>query len=329
MIISQGHPKLLYIELIRFICIICVVCFHTVGMMQDRIDSFNNSYSSPLIMRCCNILVGIAVPMFMFISGYLSKPIALHNSNSSKSFKYLWRKANRLLMPYIVFTILIMLSTLKFDYTQILGGGYNHLWFLTALFWCFVCGLIVDYSTKWAIYLILPLALLMTTIHLKSFAGIQDFVQWYFFFALGAIVKNKPNIINFVMNNYLYTILIGVYILIMFNMPFHYREKSLIHTFGIGCLIMGLWGFIEKIDIRNSLISYALNSMGLYSMGIYIMHFWLLIFILSSTAINLFALEYWGQHALSLFFVISIITFILSLASCIIIKKIKYVGDLI
>lgn len=326
---NQGHPKLLYIELIRFICIICVVCFHTVGMMIDRIDSFNNSYSSSLIMRCCNILVGIAVPMFMFISGYLSKPIAFYDSNPSKSFKYLWGKTKRLLMPYIVFTTLIMLSTLKFDYTQILGGGYYHLWFLTALFWCFACGLIVDYSSKWAICLILPLALLMTTIHLKSIAGLQDFVQWYFFFALGAIVKNKPNIIHFVMKHYMYIPLILVYFLIMLNIPFHYREKSLIHAAGIGCLILGLWGFIEKLDIKNFLIINALNSIGFYSMGVYIMHYWLLIFILSSTAINLFALEYWGANAVSLFFVISIITFILSLAFCIIIKKIKYVRDLI
>ena len=71
---EQDKVKLNDIALIRVLCIVTVVFFHCYGMMYyDFFPKSSGTYKSLYwtINQC--IFINIAMPMFVFISGYLFK----------------------------------------------------------------------------------------------------------------------------------------------------------------------------------------------------------------------------------------------------------------
>lgn len=273
---TKNKRHILFIEYIRLIALLCVIFFHAMGMLVNRPNLSHISMLRPL-MTASGYLVGVAVPLFFFISGYLYK-----RPEKGKYLPFLKKKALRLLLPYPIFTALTMLASGFFDYHHLLSGGFWHLWFLTALFWCFVVSLMIDYESRY-IYVLLPLGLAMMMIKLPTFVGLQDFVPWFYYFAMGAIVKKHD-----LTQTFNHSVILGfllVYVVINILFPFHYRERSVIHAIAISAIIMVIWTLIQKVQVKK--IGFV-SSLGQQSMGIYILHYMVLIFVLSSTSYRIF-----------------------------------------
>ena len=188
-----------------------------------------------------------------------------------------------MLIPYLVFSCLIMFSTGFFDVGELFGGGFYHLWFLTALFWCFMFSMCIDYSHPNSL-LLLPISLILIAIHLPNLFGLQDFVSLETF-----ISKNITCIICLI-------IAIGIFV---FTPALKYREGSIIHAIAtclliciLFCLVKKRWNNKQGLKVNAAFIYVVGNS----SMGIYIFHFWVLIFMLSSTSIRLFHLNKLVEH---------------------------------
>ena len=127
--------KKIYIEILRCFSLLGVILFHTMGFLDDH-HMVDGKPIALAIHKFSVFFVGISVSMFMFISGFLYKPVEKHEVGS-----FVKKKALRLLLPYFVFSSLIMLSGGSFD-TKELFQGFWHLWFLLALFWCFMFSLV-------------------------------------------------------------------------------------------------------------------------------------------------------------------------------------------
>lgn len=90
------------------------------------------------------------VPAFVMASGYLLYFLVVEKNHYLSGREFLSRKANRLLKPYILVTLLwaapvhyLMLDSYSlwgFFHNFIMGGFPSQLWFLLMLFWLLVTG---------------------------------------------------------------------------------------------------------------------------------------------------------------------------------------------
>ena len=185
------------IELLRVICLIIVTLFHTVS----RYDNPDIITELPEIFRwIIRQLIWIAVPMFLFISGFLFSG-QINNNRFTSCRDLIVNKFQRLLIPYICFTCLIMLSSGFFDYTQLFKGNFWHLWFLPTLFCCFVVYFFIfNYINKcrrknrFIESLIFIISFACCTISIPEkfcFMGIDGLIKWGVYFVLGIIIKNN------------------------------------------------------------------------------------------------------------------------------------------
>ena len=236
----------------------------------------------------------ISVAMFMFLAGYCYR-----KRQRKDVLKFFVKKIKRLLIPYLIFSCLIMFSTGFFDVGELFGGGFYHLWFLTALFWCFMFSMCIDYSHPNSL-LLLPISLILIAIHLPNLFGLQDFVKWYFYFVVGALMHSYNSLETFISKNITCIICLIIAIgIFVFTPALKYREGSIIHAIAtclliciLFCLVKKRWNNKQGLKVNAAFIYVVGNS----SMGIYIFHFWVLIFMLSSTSIRLFHLNKLVEH---------------------------------
>lgn len=312
------NKRIVIIEYIRIISIFCVILFHALGIITGK-EIIPNSYDLSILRKISGHLVGIAVPFFLFIAGYLyRKPLPGGKTS------FILKKAKRLLLPYPIFTVLTMLASGYFDATELYTGGFWHLWFLTSLFWCFVISVYIDYSSKW-IWFLIPISLGLSLVRLPSFLGVQDFVEWYYYFAIGAIVKcHRINISH----KWIVSIAcICVYIVVIWIFPFHYRERSIIHAIAISALIYGIWILIKDLKLK---LNRVVCLLGQCSMGIYILHYIVLIYLLSSISFRIFHISTLLQaYPIITILGLSIIAYIISFLSTMLLRTSKWTRALI
>lgn len=286
----MGNRKI-GIELLRCFSLWGVILFHTMGFLDDHhlVDG------SPIVLAIYKFsvyFVGIAVPLFMFISGYLYRPVDKH-----EIIPFIRKKALRLLLPYFVFSSLIMLSGGFFSIKE-LFQGFWHLWFLLALFWCFIFSMFIDYTKKYA-FGVLLCAFVMGGVKVELPGLIKDFVQWYYFFALGAIIREHTQVFEYIKQYYLWIPMMLCYVITVSIVPFQYRSPSAIYELAISAIVVVLFLFAESLTKKweaKDLIKKSILSIGRYSMGIYILHFWILVYLLSTTAIRVFHIEAFIQR---------------------------------
>ena len=105
-----SKEKLLDVAVLRCFAIICIVFFHSYNIMDSNffLISKNAYYSIYHTFVNCG-LINIAMPMFVFISGYLF--IFLIKNGKYPTFGNLIKnKLQRILLPYFVFGTFIMVT---------------------------------------------------------------------------------------------------------------------------------------------------------------------------------------------------------------------------
>ena len=135
---TRVNERLLDISLLRVISIVAVVAFHVYGMMYaDHFPKSKDLYHQIYwTWNQCG-LINIAMPMFVFVSGYLFA--FLMRKGKYPTFGALLKnKIKRLLLPYFVFGLIMMATTGNFRPLDLFSGCYWHLWFLPMIFWCFI-----------------------------------------------------------------------------------------------------------------------------------------------------------------------------------------------
>lgn len=188
--------RILYIDITKAIAIVLVVIGHY----------FPNDH--PLWygeMR--SIIYGFHMPLFMFSSGFVY--LATVREESYQSF--IWRKVKRLLIPYLVVSILIIsikhitqghafvenpvtaMSYVKIFYLP--EAGY-FTWFVWALWWMYVIIPFFDSRKKRLTLLLFAIILYFVPLQPPEIFCLRQFKGMLLFFCLGYIVWDYKNFLG-------------------------------------------------------------------------------------------------------------------------------------
>lgn len=291
--------KLRYITLLRVFSILVVVFFHCYQMLYSghiaEVKELYYDYYYKIIQ--CG-LINIAMPLFFTISGYLF--LYISNKGGYKDFiSFIKNKSLRLLLPYFVFSILMILTT-GYSFGLEILSGFCHLWFLPRLFECFILTWIIRRYIKNKIVnaVILLLSFLFRDIILpipSEFLGIDHILRWWCWFLLGcSILDWQYEIFKVLSKFHLWVICFIPYIVLFIVNPVSYGEESKVIIPCIAVAILGMMHLAYKLCEREVFSETAwkyIDLIGKWSYGLFIFHFWFGPYLLSSIVQKLIPLN--------------------------------------
>lgn len=323
------------IAMLRLLCIAIVVYFHAYGMMFVHFsESTNTLYAEKYEFFNQTFLINIAMPMFIFISGFLFGGQLMRKQPVS-FVKMIKSKFMRLMVPFFIFVILFMCTQDAVSWKPFYQWTYSHLWFLPMLFWCFVLTyflrplILNDSYVVSVITLIILFGISFLGKFVPMIIGLHNVNTSIGWFALGIwFYKHEQALLISFASVILKVIIIAAGILIFFVgqtlYPMAYGERTIINYFETICAIYSLWLLFTWIPWRNFVFTDFLLSLSACSFGIYIFHNWLEAQMVSRTAQRVLGLEELANNHIYLFpFIFSTLAFILSLGITWVLLKFK------
>lgn len=316
------------IAMLRLLCITIVVFFHAYGMMyashfseataamyQKRYEFFNQTY-----------LINIAMPMFIFISGFLFGSQLMRSSQPISFTKMIHNKFMRLMVPFFVFATLFMFTQDAVSLRPFYQWTYSHLWFLPMLFWCFVVTYLLrplilnDRYTVYIPALVVLFGISLLDKFVPMIIGLHNISTSICWFALGVwFYKHEKELLISSASPRLRIIVIAAGFIIYFCgmtlYPMEYGSRTAIGILITIAVIYSLWLLFAWIPWKNFAVTDFLMTLSACSFGIYIFHNWLEAHMVSRTAQRLLSLEYFAQEHINLYpLLFSVAAFIISFA---------------
>lgn len=213
-VVKQRH--IAWIDTMRVFTLLLVIIGHSeyysivtaYGGIEHPAENGIGAVST-IINGIVRFIYSFHMPLFIAISGAC---LALGYNRITDRRTFLKKKARLLLIPFVLVTILYMLPMRYiagwFDtsenvvkdmfFGQILLYGNTHLWFVVALFWCFLAFVIfeslITHFPKVLVGGVLIISTLASDVVFVDFPeilGLGDFAKLFFYFVLGFyIVEN-------------------------------------------------------------------------------------------------------------------------------------------
>lgn len=290
--------KLTYISILRSLSILVVVFFHVYQYMYveahfpETVNVYHHAYW--WFNQCVGI--NLAMPMFTLISGYLFD-FLYHRGKYQSLLPLVKKKALRLLLPFLVFGTLMMATVgVSFEPWKLYTGGFMHLWYLSALFWCFpLAWVIKKYIGNEVLKVIILLVFLLMASQdevLPRILGLHHITRWFGWFMLGEMLASYQKTVFGVVKKYHLAIpLLLPFVLQVILAPAEYGENS---WYSVACVAFALVGIIYAFANMGGQIlkiCQPLVWLSKYSFGIYIFHNWIGPYMISSTAKRILPLE--------------------------------------
>lgn len=325
-----------WIQIIRGICIICVIFIHTQNADIYRYNISNQSiwWGYVVLRNIFNFPVGI----FFFLSGYLVKKEKVLNNN----FDYIKNRIIRLGIPFIIWSLFYTIIYIYMEYPKIetgiiiskivKGNIAPHLYFVLVLLqFAIITPLLIKIeNTKWEklIWVITPIYIFINFIYALHFKTTIDsnqlfFPCWIIYYFLGLKLNSlKINKMG-KFNKKIYIIaFIFLLISILDSILLHklHMESNYVYSqirLGMIPYILLIAFIIQNNQFVNTFNSKFLKFIGDYSYGIYYVHIFFIMVInkiyidFCPYKLNLFLLE----------FIEIILSLLLSIISCIIVRK--------
>lgn len=335
------------ISIIRTFAIILV------AFIQHSFAPYGNSWNFiPDIPQ--NVLIGygilgtafnnISMPLLIFISGYLYAKLYLEYGKYHSYSKLIKNKIYRLIIPSYIFGIFfaITLSPKFFTLNNLSAilNGYAHLWFLPALFWCFVLSPLFIKRKK-ILYEILLLFITFAFIYIPFPLILGFSFHFYFFyFVLGINIAKYQKILNYLNSKeskvlLLFISLTSLLILCIYDnndytgtplLHFPFNEKILpiirnIYRFTaiISILVLTIQ-LVNKFNMTNNKFIQFLDRI---SFGVYIFHMWIMWLLFKNKSISEYIIPYAQEHYIIFPYIYFFIALVLSTIITIIFKRIK------
>ena len=294
------QEKLEEIVWLRAVATICIVIGHCFGMYENWIPI--NEYIHGIYYKIYDginpFLIYLALPLFVFISGYLMA----HSKKEEHFKKFLIKKTIRLLLPGIIFSFLyyLLFKTNSSDsiisvIINLLINGYGHLWFLYMLFGVYIIGWIHIKCIKpkgLIINIFLSFILSFIFMFCNIPRGIGQIFFYYFFFYIGvASYIHKSQLLKIFSNikPFIFILIYVVAFLIFSSIKLWSSPKIdnivlISFSHWLYRFIMGFVGistiFLFSI-LKKIYISIIINNISLNSFLIYILHQFILIGLLT------------------------------------------------
>ena len=287
----EASQRLLYIDRLKGIAIIIVVCGH---FIQYNVADFKHN---PLF----SFIYSFHMPLFMFISGYVA-----HKTTSTKIFEnytsFLRKKLLSLLLPFFVWPLIVE----KFffvkdpDYNfvktiiQLVTNPQGGLWFLWFLFFLVILHSVFLYFSNSfnaknnllldALMCSVILGILCFIKYLDLINYIDSFILYYIFFFLGIVISKYNYFTSYILRKGAFTIFLSIFILLVGRYEFDNQGKL---NFAIKLIvalnaIFSLYYIVKSLHF-NVLFEKFILLCGKNSIIIYTTHF---------TVIHLFTSQY-------------------------------------
>lgn len=328
--------RYVHLDILRAFAILSIVFFHTTGMLYaNHFPDSKETYSSLYFVFNQCYLVNFAMVVFTALSGYL---FAISYDVEGKyriKTNFLCKKLQRLILPYIIFTPII-LYTSRFQTTSfqeigllvinfIIKGGYAHLWYLPCLFWCFVIIIFIYPYLKNRILLITTtftsfmLAILLSKSDVNVW-GLMHTASWFYFFLLGVVIAKLRNVLQKKYSINIGLLLTAIVLMLIHKFP-PYAERDLYEMITLTIAMFPIFFLSESLFVKP--YKY-IKGISKYSFGIYIFHCWIAPYLISSTAQREFHLAPLANQYIILFPIsFFVVTFLLSFVATYFFQKTK------
>ena len=245
----QNKNFLSDIVFLRAISIVFVVAFHAYGMMYAaaHFPALKDTYYQMYFTLNQCVFINIAMPMFIFVSGYLFA--FLRQKGKYQNFVDLAKnKAKRILLPYFVFGLIMMATTNNFHPLALFYGNYWHLWFLPMLFWCFIVTYLIHpfimNNRAWVAILTLLVLFAISLVGkvVPMIIGVHNVHLWICWFAFGTWFCSHEHLITKGFSQKFVIVCgISIYVIISYFVPWEYGNNNLMGTIATLGGILALW----------------------------------------------------------------------------------------
>lgn len=258
------------IQILRAIAICAVVMCHSYPMR----------FRGVLIRS----LINFAVPMFLFLSGYLTK-LEYENWGS-----FWWKRIKRILIPYAVWSVFWTVISHNYDdfLFKLLTGKTLYPYYYVFVYCQFVIftpliAKLAKSKYQWVGWLIQPLA-----IYLRKYCGLEIYINVYLLFSwfgsyyLGLLLGNHLLQWKY---NYKKTIALCVITFVISSMEGIYWYKAGNYDlatntlnltnclYSAACLLLAYKFIIDdRIIVDDRFVNRMLITLGDYSFGIFLIH---------------------------------------------------------
>lgn len=145
LIMAEKSQRLFSLTLLRVVTMLFVVWRHAI-LFYTPYMHYAGQWDTAIYGYMAKLLHAFNMPMFVFLSGFLYC-LLWRKGRYAERWHFLWEKVQRLLVPYVLWGILIILLFPRYyNWSKLLGGELSHLWFLTMLFGVF---LVVTLLRRW------------------------------------------------------------------------------------------------------------------------------------------------------------------------------------
>ena len=310
------------IAILRLLAIVVVVSFHAYGMCYAEAhlpQPLPKVYQETYEWFNQYIPINVAIPLFVFVSGYLFG-MQLFNGKYRSLWQVAKEKFLRLMVPYYFFVPIMMVTYSGFE-LEPFYTSYWHLWFLPMLWWMFVVTFLVRdiifSGKKWILFGLILVAYSCALLGDFQFYlfGFHSFNKLFCYFLLGvAAVKHEEPLISAIKKYHLLSPLTIIYSITIIWFPTEYGDMSLALLIGSTCAIIVLWYLFHIIPWNSFIITPHLLSISACSFGIYIFHNWIEVYLISSTAQRLFPIAVFAaQHIILFPLLFTLAAFVISL----------------
>ena len=270
------------VDYLRVIAIILIVIWHCFfctmyvwGIVEPQYEM------KPFVLIAKFAIVDATMPLFTFVSGYLFTALYEEQGKYRGLLSFLKTKVNRLVIPFFVFSILIIATSYKMDFNSLIWGEGCHMWYCAMLFWCFVIDWFVKRVNKrvlnWTLF-ILSAALVFAYpnfwfLPFQLPLGIDNSLYYYSYFAFGERIfmyrcKLKEFKTSLVWAGY-----VMMFIVSCIGLPFISKMCSFFQAYFFSyALWITVINLIDKDVLRNGT---KIKKLCKYSFGIYVFHHWL------------------------------------------------------
>ncbi len=284
----------LNIQFVRVLATITIVLYHSfsfnMGTWSFFPDSPSASVEIPYFYAMLNTACGMALNSFVFIAAILYAR-GIFSGKYAGTVSFVLKKAQRLLVPYLIWGVLTYLFFYEICYFKWFLGGLAHLWFLLMIFNLFVLAALTRKcwmnASPWVdgVVLIVVFAISQLNIgfiqhHLWIFS-INRTLQYIPTFFIGLLlVKYEHRSLPRNFSGYP-LILIATTLLLIIDPLVSFPK--VIHNV---LIIVEVWLFYKSLpkfitSLKNSKGQAFLSLIDRNSMGIYILHhtfIWLLVY---------------------------------------------------
>lgn len=188
---KEGYLEVDYLRAIAVILLVIWHCFFCPMFVWGVVEPQADMNLLKLVAKF--MIVDATMPLFTFISGYLFTALYVEKQKYRSFLPFLKNKVNRLIVPFLVFSVLIISTSYNMDFKSMVWGEGCHMWYCAMLFWCFmIAWALLRLNNKIVSWFIIGISIVLVFANPNFWYlpfqfpfGLDNGLYYYSYFALG------------------------------------------------------------------------------------------------------------------------------------------------